>query len=666
MADTAKRKSGSQPPISAHPAFPAIVALWFAALFGIGSLVLPSMLFERLMGAAPDFSTRLTIAAACALFGALGGLLVARKVVASQGAAKESSIRAPRAPRSGHEGPAKRPIVATEELGEEGLGPVADVNAFDDDAQKQPLPGRRRALSVTDDTGRSEYLEYVPLPGDGEIAQNDIDEPEDDSGEPEQARDDDALPLDTFAIADPANCGDRSNTAAEDDPHQADHAETLEDLRNPVEGEIDHDAAEAEKHSDDDAPAPMFAPLAADTRSQGEAGRPFDAPRAPFGNAVAVDTDAPADTIDAPAFAAPPAGDTPAGETDTLVETSLDNHADRPLAELSVSELIQRFASSLEREREQNAVAAIEPETGTGDEPAEIAEQPDEDEAAEAVAPFAFERVSVDDDPFEDADTEDADEAETAAPLFAPLAPAAMQGDSDDTAEAVDDEDAHAAVPTALRPLDLGAFEEDDQDEDDPFASSLSLGSRSAPMDRPFDAPTAVFGGPADESEAETAPVYNPFAAQAQPPAPVEAEDKSSAPFSLAAEFAQTAEDEDDDEDSHDESDSAAGYSSLLNMKRTLGSSQEFVRIEDEDEGDSEAGDAPTPEAVTFPGEAPAGTSPIGEARPFDAPPNAEQAMNGMSRHAPTIPAPQPADPAETEKALREALEKLQRMSGAA
>ena len=36
-------------PISAHPAFPAIVALWFAALLGLGSLVLPVAVIERLV-----------------------------------------------------------------------------------------------------------------------------------------------------------------------------------------------------------------------------------------------------------------------------------------------------------------------------------------------------------------------------------------------------------------------------------------------------------------------------------------------------------------------------------------------------------------------------------------------------------------------------------------
>ena len=45
---TAKSSSQVKAPISAHPLFPAIVALWFAALLGVGSLVLPVVLFEKL------------------------------------------------------------------------------------------------------------------------------------------------------------------------------------------------------------------------------------------------------------------------------------------------------------------------------------------------------------------------------------------------------------------------------------------------------------------------------------------------------------------------------------------------------------------------------------------------------------------------------------------
>ncbi|OYX41345.1 MAG: hypothetical protein B7Y87_04560, partial [Sphingomonadales bacterium 32-64-22] len=40
-----------KPSISAHRLFPAVVALWFATLFGLGLLVLPASALERIVGA---------------------------------------------------------------------------------------------------------------------------------------------------------------------------------------------------------------------------------------------------------------------------------------------------------------------------------------------------------------------------------------------------------------------------------------------------------------------------------------------------------------------------------------------------------------------------------------------------------------------------------------
>ena len=102
-------------------------------------------------------------------------------------------------------------------------------------------------------------------------------------------------------------------------------------------------------------------------------------------------------------------------------------------------------------------------------------------------------------------------------------------------------------------------------------------------------------------------------------------------------------------------------------MKSRL-SGQEFARV---DETEDDFGDAPEP-VVTFPGQdsveqheptpAPAPQPSAGQdaARPFDAPqaPPSSQPMPSARQS--------PADASETERALREALEKLQRMSGAA
>ena len=46
-----RSRSRSPRPLTAHRWFPATVALWFAALLGLGSLVLPASLFEAAVGA---------------------------------------------------------------------------------------------------------------------------------------------------------------------------------------------------------------------------------------------------------------------------------------------------------------------------------------------------------------------------------------------------------------------------------------------------------------------------------------------------------------------------------------------------------------------------------------------------------------------------------------
>ncbi|MXP40376.1 hypothetical protein GRI75_01790 [Altererythrobacter soli] len=114
-------------PISTHPAFPAIVALWFACLLGLGSLVLPAALVDRLVAltgiaalvpaAEPPLGStaRTLIALAAAMAGAAAGLLLARQVARSQ----EPGARVRATDRT--EARECRPIAAHAELGEEGF-----------------------------------------------------------------------------------------------------------------------------------------------------------------------------------------------------------------------------------------------------------------------------------------------------------------------------------------------------------------------------------------------------------------------------------------------------------------------------------------------------------------------------------------------------------------
>jgi hypothetical protein len=126
VAESDSVKRADKAPISTHPAFPAIVALWFAALLGLGSMVLPIALFENLStvtgiaalmpSAEPPlgFTARAVIALAGAFGGAAIGLLLARQVARSH-TPKQRSL----APAEARE---CRPISAHDELGEEGLG----------------------------------------------------------------------------------------------------------------------------------------------------------------------------------------------------------------------------------------------------------------------------------------------------------------------------------------------------------------------------------------------------------------------------------------------------------------------------------------------------------------------------------------------------------------
>jgi hypothetical protein len=129
------KRTAAQTPVSAHPAFPAIVALWFAALLGLGSLVLPIALFEfwseasglaALVAAAKPplgLAARLVIAIAAAGLGALAGVAIARQVIAGHRPRSTPPVASPSQPES-----VKRPIRAHDELGEDGFD--AQVGAF--------------------------------------------------------------------------------------------------------------------------------------------------------------------------------------------------------------------------------------------------------------------------------------------------------------------------------------------------------------------------------------------------------------------------------------------------------------------------------------------------------------------------------------------------------
>ncbi|GGE02487.1 hypothetical protein GCM10011515_22690 [Tsuneonella deserti] len=203
MSDKPNRKKASQPPVSAHPAFPVIIAVWFAALLGIGSLVLPIGLFERYAAAIgladafeaarPPFgmTARAIIALVAASLGALLGIFLARRVAAAN--APRSIDEADPTPAYAADLQAKRPISAHEELFDGGLDADELPQVWHDSGL---LRRRARAAAGLEDVDEPAPA-ASPAPEGLEVA----DEPLDLSAfsEPEVA----ALPDESVAMAEP-------------------------------------------------------------------------------------------------------------------------------------------------------------------------------------------------------------------------------------------------------------------------------------------------------------------------------------------------------------------------------------------------------------------------------------------------------------------------------
>ena len=171
-----QRKAAKAKPISSNPLFPAVVALWFGALFGLGSLAVRPALLEGLVlkfhldlilpAAAPPLgiTARILIALVLAAIGAVAGILLTRRLTrpapveherkrgAKDLAAAPVRVRS----RDAHpDAPARRPISAHEELGAGDPPPVAEG----------PMANRRRALAIVH--AEEDYVPHnmAPVPG---------------------------------------------------------------------------------------------------------------------------------------------------------------------------------------------------------------------------------------------------------------------------------------------------------------------------------------------------------------------------------------------------------------------------------------------------------------------------------------------------------------------
>jgi hypothetical protein len=148
MTVKSNAKSTGKPPISRHPLFAVVVALWFAALLGLGSMVVSTSVIENLVlaahidslvpAAAPPlgFTARVLLAGGLALTGAVFGYVLARMV----GRKGEQRAESPSTSRA-----SSRAVVAASTSAEDDNDDFARLDA----ARERTAP-RRRALSLED------------------------------------------------------------------------------------------------------------------------------------------------------------------------------------------------------------------------------------------------------------------------------------------------------------------------------------------------------------------------------------------------------------------------------------------------------------------------------------------------------------------------------------
>lgn len=157
MAQTKRSKAGADQPITRHPLFPAIVALWSGALFGLGSILVSPATVEHLVQtlgidrvipmAAPPLGTTMRILMALGMTGigaAIGGVAARRLTKSAEAAEGDADAAADAAPAEG-----------------ETAAPVAA------EPEAAPAPRRRRPLAILQEseTAAATVSEPAPVPG---------------------------------------------------------------------------------------------------------------------------------------------------------------------------------------------------------------------------------------------------------------------------------------------------------------------------------------------------------------------------------------------------------------------------------------------------------------------------------------------------------------------
>jgi len=728
VAQDTRRKAGGKQPISRHPLFPAIVALWFGALFGLAGIAIKPAIVEQLvtathidslvpMAAPPLGATaRILIALAMTGLGGIVGAMVARRIARPAAGAVTSRRR-------------MNPAAA------ELATPAFVANEMPAQAEAAPAPVEAGEVR---DTAHADIAEAADLKL--EEFQDEVE-----AGTQAASFAPTAFESDETEVEDAELVGSEEVDAFDVEAHEADALEAEA---------ADIETAEFEVIEDEEAPFAAKASVSNhlfESYSRDLSGKPV----APVEQQVrredrailsiadldaepGIDADQ-APGAQAPFYQAPYDRSTPfavltkaiidslekqpeAHEEDERVEVSeaptdrapspgghsaADRIASADLDSLSHVELLERLALAMAKRREeiaaQNAADLVE---------ARETFAPAATQAATvtplAFKPLQFERPQIQPAPVETVTFSEALPAEHEEPEAAPFeladdcvveAGIETAGSEASESEDVDFDEAEfdVAAKVSEEAADLVDWEQvDHRGFEVPEAEiETSLAELAQPLEdaepaaeleeelealaRTWDEePVAAQQVPAalrpvgmdsfDEDEA--LPGYIPprhigellKTKPAAPSAPVmHYDDEADGEFAedhAEAQYADYAEAEDEPED--EEEAIEEGYSSLLNISRAA-PRQPFVRI---DEPETDDGIQPM---VVFPGDEPTQAQ---TARRFDGTqaPEAEEQPPMPSEFQARRPfdAPGRQDTDQTERALREALATLQRMSGAA
>lgn len=153
-------------PIAGHPAFAPLIALWFAALFGLTVAVLPAPVLDRILAAAGlgglvslTLPVRLAASAVAAAIGALLGYALARPFARrAAGDPRPLYAEGPEFEDAASEAPARRPLRVREEFGG-GFGDDSEVGSA---ASAHPeLPAAPGVVSAQEQEG---FMILTPQP----------------------------------------------------------------------------------------------------------------------------------------------------------------------------------------------------------------------------------------------------------------------------------------------------------------------------------------------------------------------------------------------------------------------------------------------------------------------------------------------------------------------